>query len=235
VIIKNNLDVIMIIKKFREFVNEAGKSAIKAGKMELHKTNIKQAIAAFKKEDIDIESLIPNFEDNFKLLVDKFSDGSFERKDMPRLSNKDVKLLQKKLVYGDLDIKKPFSKDTNLKDKYPEHLKGKDAEEFLERGKKDGSEKDDVIQVEEKDIKIGKLNPLQSQVYFDHLIEFFVNYGSIAEIWKVVCGRPILSGSDNRIIDGHHRYAVGLLIDPNYVVPIIRVNLETKELYYSYA
>jgi hypothetical protein len=47
---------------------------------------------------------------------------------------------------------------------------------------------------------------------------------------KVFLKKPVLVSSDNYLLDGHHRWAALLNIDPNEDIEVIQINLQIKEL-----
>ena len=99
------------MKGFIEF--KESKGGAKAGKLELIKINLDKAKAfaedIFKKNNRDLEEELPDFDDNF-IKAQRIAGGGFaQRKDMPVISNNDVKNLQRTLKKGEIDITKPFS------------------------------------------------------------------------------------------------------------------------------
>ena len=87
------------MKGFIEF--KESKGGAKAGKLELIKINLDKAKAfaedIFKKNNRDLEEELPDFDDNF-IKAQRIAGGGFaQRKDMPVISNNDVKNLQRTL------------------------------------------------------------------------------------------------------------------------------------------
>ena len=78
--------------------------------------------------------------------------GSTKRKDMPVINNKDVRLLQKRLQAGAIDVSKPFVKNDVVDDPYPQGLSGDQAKQWVSGGlaKNDGDAKDDIVNVKLK-------------------------------------------------------------------------------------
>lgn len=222
----------MELLNFLQFLSEDRqiRKAIEAGDKEFKDTDYYFALEYLKRNGFDVLATIPNFEKNFNKVKKAFSKGSTLRKDMPRLGREDCLELQDRLKKGKIDIRKPFSKNTNIENPFPEGLKGQEAEDFLMRGLDDGYLKDDIIKVIKTDLVVEKLIPIQKQVYFDQVADFFFNYKSILSIQKQVTDRFFLVSSDNRILDGHHRFGISFLIDPKMLVPCIQVDLKFSEL-----
>jgi hypothetical protein len=215
-------------------LNEKGEEA---GKLELVKTDLetarKFAKYAFEKEGSTLEDSIPNFDQNYKLAQRSAGLGKTKRKDMPVIKNTDVRQLQQRLSNGVIDVNAPFGDKTNVNDPFPEGLKGKEAEAFLKGGLKvhDGKDKDDKVKVTKGSEPVGKLKPIQQQIYFDKSIGMTAPFG--VKGTKDFLQSPnnfYITSSDNYIIDGHHRFLQGVLIDPKMKVPVLKIDLPLSKL-----
>jgi hypothetical protein len=123
-------------------------------------------------------------------------------------------------------------KNGKMIDKFPEGLSGKDAQKFLNHGlpEFDGSNiDDDIITTSLKKVKLKDLKPIQKQIYFDISINATVDFGIRGTIDFLKTSVFIVS-SDNFIIDGHHRFLSGLLINPNIQVKALSIDLPIKTL-----
>jgi ParB-like chromosome segregation protein Spo0J len=214
---------------FIEFLREGGEEA---GKMELAKISYDDAFEyANKLFNGKLLEEIPDFESNFKLAQSKAHLGKTVRKDMPVIDNKDVKDFQRRLENGYIDINAPYSKE-NKNEPFPEGLKGEKAKEWLESGlaKHDGGKQDDdKIDVSIKKIKVGKLKPIQKQIYFDKSIKM-VAAGLEKTANFLKNESTFIVSDDNFIIDGHHRFLAAVLIDPDMDVNCMVISLPIKKL-----
>lgn len=221
-----------MITKFLQFLEEGGQAA---GKLELVKTDVETAYAhakkVFKKEGRDLDKDLPNFKDNYLLAQTQAGGGTTKRKDMPVLDEKDLKKFQKRLQNGDLDVESPYGDVTDDNNHFPEHLGGKKAKDFVEAGKKkhDGSKPDDKVKVTKTKETVSDLKPIQQQIYFDKSIGMTGKSG-VAKSKAFLSKNSFVISSDNRIIDGHHRFLTALLIDPKMKVPVFKINLPMNEL-----
>ena len=230
--------------RFEIFLSEAGEAA---GKMELVKTKVDDAYAfakkLFDKKGQDIDKEFPNFKENYLFAQKQAGTGKTQRKDMPVIDEKDVKDFQKRLAKGWFDAKKPHAKaDTNDKftnkyptdpnDPFPEGLTGAEAKQWLKQGVHtyDGDKQDDVIKATLTTETVGKLKPIQKQIYADKSIGMTIDSGIKATTDFLKNKSTFVISSDNYIIDGHHRYLSGLLVDPKMKVNVLRVEAPIKTL-----
>lgn len=214
---------IRLVLKEEETNNTSGQ---KPGELEVDKMTVQQGKDYLKKIGLDI----PDFERNFTQAKKLTALGRTQRKDMPVINDDDVKEFQTRLKNGNLDINKPFADTTNEEDPFPEGLKGFEAEDFLERGLKDGSKKDDVIGVTIKQVPVKNLKPIQKQIYFDKSVDATAKNG-VESSKKWLQGKTFfITSADNFIIDGHHRWMSGLLIDPNMSVNTLSIDLPINKL-----
>jgi hypothetical protein len=216
----------MKYKNWLEYVAEAGQEA---GKLELGRITIKQALDYLKSRNFDV-SAIPNFEKNF-LYAQKMSHlGKTQRKDMPVIDSKDVKDFQRRLETGRVDIHKPFSAKEKERNPFPTGLSGKDAEKWLEAGLYDGDHEDDKIDVKQTHKKIKELKPIQKQIYFDVAMEGVILFG-VAGVEPFMKNKSsFITSSDNFIIDGHHRWAQALIVNPDMSVNTLSIDLPINKL-----
>lgn len=220
------------MKTFKEFLAEGGEYA---GKMELIKTPLEEARAyaekKFKEYGRNLDLEIPNFDKNYVLAQNKAKLGKTLRKDMPVIDKKDVKVLQNRLKKGDIDINKPFSKNTNPKDPFPKGLSGEKAKQWLKDGikKNDGDSKDDKVNTKISDPKAKELKPIQKQIYFDKSINPAAENGIKSSIEFLKANTLVIS-ADDHIIDGHHRFLSAVLINPNMKIKCLQIDLPIKEL-----
>lgn len=206
---------------------EAGGQA--AGKLELVQTKPDQAKEYAENElQMDVYKEIPEFDKNYQFAQDKAKIGWTQRKDMPVITDKDVKALQKRLQSGNIDINPPHP-GNNVQDPFPEGLQGQMADEWLENGLKDGTIGDDKINVKMKSMTVGDLKPIQQQIYFDKAVEGIAQFGAEASK-KFYQSTFFIASNDGYIIDGHHRFLGATLIDPKMKVKVLTIDLPIEKL-----
>ena len=209
-----------------EILNEGGGE--EPGKMELVNTTLEQAKQYAQEKGILDQ--IPDFEKHFKYAQTKAGTGRTQRKDMPVINDDDVKEFQTRLKNGNLDIKKPFSPTTDTANPFPEGLKGFQAQDFVERGLKDGSKTDDVISISILQKPVGSLLPIQKQIYMDKSMDATAKFGVEGTRKFLTTKTFFITSADNYIIDGHHRFLSGVLIDPSMKVNCLSIDLPIAKL-----
>jgi len=218
----------LIKEQIRVQLKEAGGE--ERGTMEVVNTPTEKAYEYAKKQLPTLDKDIPDFKKNYELAQDLAGKGRTKRKDMPVIDDKDIQQFQTRLKKGYIDINEPFSPTYDKKDPYPQGLEGFDAEDFLERGLKDKSKKDDMVEVTIKQIRVGDLKPIQRQIYFDKSMNSTAKFGVEGTKKFITTKTFFVTSDDNYIIDGHHRFLSGLLIDPNMKVNCLSIDLPIKEL-----
>jgi len=220
-----------------EYLLETNKGGSVAGKLEIVKTSLEKARRyAEKRMDSykrDLDEQIPNFDDNYKLAQAKASEGHTKRKDMPVILPKDIEDIRNRLRNGYLDISYPYSPTTSDKDPFPQNLKGKEAEQFLQAGKEkfDGDKDDDKIKVLSERAMVSTLTPIQEQIYFDKSIEAMAKGGvEASKKWLTDKNQSIIVSLDGYVIDGHHRYLSAMLEDPSMKVHTLVIDLPIATL-----
>tara|TARA_Y100000004_G_scaffold3286_1_gene3886 strand:+ start:168 stop:914 length:747 start_codon:yes stop_codon:yes gene_type:complete len=231
------------MKGFVEYITDelttilAEAGGAEAGKLELISTSLNVARSyaekMFEKGGQDFEKQMPNFDKNYTLAQRSAKLGFAKRKDMPVIDNRDVKLLQRRLQQGSIDINKPFAKNDLPDDPYPDGLDRKTGKVWVTSGlaTKDGDPKDDVVKVTNESIAVGNLKPIQAQIYFDKSIAKASRDG-VESSRKFLTSKDnnFIVSKDNRIIDGHHRFLTTVLIDPKIKVNCLKIDLPIREL-----
>lgn len=163
-----------------QYIIEAGGQS--SGKLEMVNTPLSKVRAYALTQIPDLDSVIPKFDDNYLLAQKAAKQGKTKRKDMPVITGKDVAGLQLALKSGKIDIRKPIGSNTDIKNPFPEGLKGKEAIDFLNGGLAiyDGETEDDKVQIKSEKVEVGKLLPIQEQIYADKSIKFFTR-GSVED------------------------------------------------------
>ena len=221
-------------KNFKQYLNEAGGET--GWKIEIANTSLEDArayaIPLFEKFGRDLYEEIPNFDENYLFAQKKAKQGKLNRKDMPVVPDEmeDVKKLQRHLENGLIDIRKPKAKPVKGKDPFPQGLSGKKAEEWLTNGLKDGKHPDDKIKVTKEKIKVQDLKILQKQIYFDKSISSIAQFGAkgTKDFMKTTF---FIISKDGFVLDGNHRFLSTMLLDPNFKVTGIVIDLPMKQLH----
>jgi hypothetical protein len=127
----------MKIQRYKKFFEDAET----AGKLEIEKISLKDAIKFCDKQNYDVLKEIPDFEKHFKAAQDKAKKGWTRRHDMPVIEDEDVKKIQARLEQGTIDIYKPLAKETPKNNPFPTGLSGLSANKWLTAGLRDGQKK----------------------------------------------------------------------------------------------
>ena len=220
------------MKTFKNFLKE-GKSGFKKGTHEIVDTSIDKAIEYIKSVDENLyDTLSSTFENNYKKAQAAAKAGHTKRKNMPRIRMDNVREFQKRLQDGYIDINKPFGDITNIKNPFPEGLSGNKANNFLEGGlkKHDGSDTDDKVKVTKIKIKIKDLFPIQEQIYLSESLNILTKRGYKNAISFLSNESVFIVSSDNKIIDGHHRWLAAYLADQNLKVNCLVIDLPISKL-----
>lgn len=216
-----------MLDRLQKLIREAGGES--PGRMEVIQTSLADAIKYIGKLGLDIDRDFTDFERNFKVAQSLCKLGSTQRKDMPVISGDDVKRFQKALEVGILDINVPHAPETDVKNPFPTGLTGGLAQKWLEAGLRDGSEKDDVVDVEMGSIPIKKLKPIQKQVYFDKAVQA-IEFLGVEQSMALIQKSYFITSKDGFIIDGHHRWLSGLLLNSDMVVDCLIIDLPLRKL-----
>lgn len=98
-------------------------------------------------------------------------------------------------------------------------IKRKDIEKFLKFLKKMG------VESIEQTIPVYQLHPTQNEINTEKVKEKVDYFQSDkAEV------KPFIVSSDNHILDGHHQWAALKKINPNFKVPIYKLDIPMKKL-----
>ena len=205
------------------------RAGIQAGQLEMTKLTYPQAVDYLVDQNFNL-SLLPNLAKNFKTVQAIVKKGWTHRKDMPVINSFQVKEFQQRLKAGMLDIHKPFTPDTNMSDPFPQGLSGTAAQAFMDKGLRDGELQDDIINVNLKKTKISSLKPIQQQIYFDQSMDVIMAQGIEGRKKHLQTKSIFITSQDNFIIDGHHRFLTGMLIDPKMTVQTLVIDLPIKKL-----
>lgn len=214
-------------------IMEAG--GAKAGTMEVATTKVNLARQygekIMKDNGRELDKEIPFFDKNYVFAQKQAKQGFAKRKDMPVIDNKDIKLLQGRLKKGMIDIAAPFADNEVPNDPFPQGLDTNLGKKWLEGGLRDGVKDDDIVNVRITKLPVGKLLPIQRQIYFDKSIRNVAQFGAEGtKGFSASKSNFYVISKDNRIIDGHHRYLSAVLVDPKITVTCLEIDLPINEL-----
>jgi len=202
-------------------------------RLEVISTSLEQA-RAFVTKRLEkfgtLDEQLPNFDANYKLLQTWAGKGHTLRKDMPRIPNRQVKDFQKALEKGRFDLHKPFAKSTDQNNLFPDGLTGDRAKEFIKAGKHDGNKTDDKIKTSMESISAGKLIPIQQQIYLDAAFGDKITTHGVEGFLKIAKKTKLIASKDGYLIDGHHRTATSILIDPKLKLNVLVVDMPITDL-----
>lgn len=219
------------MKSFRQYILEAGGQA--AGKLEIGNTSVEKAREyaekLFRSNKKELDEHIPSFDENYRIAQRNASQGWTRRKDMPVITDDDVRNFQARLKKGMIDVNPPFADETDEKNPFKGGLSNKEAEIFLSAGFKDGVKNDDPVKVSSKRVSVKQLKPIQKQIYFDKSIAGIAQFGAEGSR-KFMTSTNFITSSDLYIIDGHHRYLGSMLLDPNLKVKCLVIDLPINKL-----
>lgn len=226
------------MKEFAVFMEEIGvflaEKQKPAGTHEVHVTPVEEAEMYLKANAPRLLDIMPKFKKNYNRLrdvINKYSLGK-QRRDMPRITQKDIKDLKKRLEKGKLDINEPYAMGLAYA-LSPEQLKQLESEEgvtWLNLGRADGNKKDDKVKVNITRVKAGSLKPIQTQIYFSNVAFNLDKFGPPTGKSNKILDQIMVVSADGYIIDGHHRWATLMVSDPSLKIKALVVSLNIEEL-----
>lgn len=99
----------------------------------------------------------------------------------------------------------------------------KGDKDFFIKGKKDGNPSDDVVVTKDTGIPAKSLKPSQDAVYLGKALGLAINGVEGGDLGAVI-------SSDNRILDGHHRWAATIFNNPNAKIIGAKADLSIGDL-----
>jgi hypothetical protein len=116
----------MKILKLLDLITEAGGQS--SGKLELVKTPVEKAHQYIVDQGFNLDSEIPNFDKNYVFAQKNAGRGWTQRRNMPVITDDDVKQLQQRLSKGYIDINAPHADEWVGSNPFPQGLAGGKAE-----------------------------------------------------------------------------------------------------------
>lgn len=213
--------------KFRQYTYESSEDA---GKYEIAKTPLEHARkivnSILLEYNSSIEKEFPNFDENYLILKDRLVNSwGMSRRDMPVISPSETSELMSQLKKGGIDLLTPFGAGVPMTQddiiKNPNDLDHVTLH-FMDKKSKG-------VKAVYKKILVSELKPIQEQVYLDKVIKNVGKYGAKATARDVPKLKNIVS-QENYILDGHHRYASLMLINPNLKQDSLYIPLPMREV-----
>lgn len=174
----------------------------------------------FEKAGKKLDEVIPDFDSNYKKIQDKIKKAKdVPRVEMPVIEPKNMDDFKNRLNKGHIDIFKPVAKDKwdELKGisnkQFPKDLNAKEGSKWLNLGKLDGKNKDDVVKAKMTKMSSKDLLPSQSQIWLEKLISNIIKFG-VPEEGGFITKATIIVTKDKYILDGHHRWGQIMLANP---------------------
>jgi hypothetical protein len=180
------------------------------------------AESEFEKAGKNLDKEIPEFDKNYNMLQGKMSKAkNIPRIQMPVIEPSDMALFNKRLNDGKVDIFEPYARG---KFWMPTSLSKDEAGEWIELGYADGNKGDDVVKGKIGKTPVGKLLPLQGEIWLDKVIQNLIKFGIPGS------GSPLLSATvivskDRYILDGHHRYGQAMIANPSLALKTLTIPL----------
>ena len=85
------------------------------------------------------------------------------------------------------------------------------------------------VDSKQKRMEVGKLKPIQDQIWLDFMIDNYVRFG-LPKDGSTITNKMMITSKDRYIIDGHPRYPQVLLADPKIKMNVLVVDLPINEL-----
>jgi hypothetical protein len=207
--------------KFYNYLNE-GKYNLNVANTPLDKA-IEYSISVFGSEE-QLYETIPDFDKNYMALQKKYQKEALDipRIKMPVIEPTDMKLFDKRLRDGKIDIFKPYALGKQHFPKNPSKEKG---DEWIYLGQEDGDKNDDKVLAKWTSIPGKELKPLQGQVWLEKLVNNIKKFGP-PKTGSPVLKTTIIVSKEKYILDGHHRHGQVMLTDPSLKMQSLHIPLD---------
>jgi len=193
----------------------------------------------FDKRGKKLEDYIPHFYESYQSLQDACSSAiDIPRIEMPVIDPEQLNLFQKSLIAGQLDVYRPYAEGRDEiyspKDLYGDTER---AFQYLYLGLQDGIIQDDVVDASIVRNSVGLLRPTQSEIWLEKLITNIIQFGNPSEKGggaftqgSMIVNKTLAISSDGYILDGHHRFAQIMLVNPSLRVLTLQIGLPIRIL-----
>ena len=90
---------------------------------------------------------------------------------------------------------------------------------------------DHGIKTKHMKVEVGSLRPIQQQIYISKSIDAIAEFGIKKSLQFLKDKKTVtVMSKDHYIIDGHHRFLTGMLIDPKMKVNVLMIDMPISEL-----
>ena len=184
-----------------------------------------------KKPGRPLDQMIPDFDKNYMAVQKAVKSAmGISREKMPVVEPGDTKEFSKRLQSGKIDLFKPYLSGKLIRIKGQQKpMSPGDGNVFLTAGHKDGAKDDDKIPAKIGKTNASKMKPIQKQIWLEKVIGAISKFG-IPSASSPVAKTTIITSKDNKIIDGHHRWAQVALAAPSMSMTTLKVPLGIDEL-----
>ena len=104
------------------------------------------------------------------------------------------------------------------------------AKAAVASGQEDNDKQDDVVLVGQGKAAANKLKPSQKEIILVKAFNYAMDTKPCGGKYGVGGDLESIISQDNYIVDGHHRWATTMLIDPNAIITATQINLPGPEL-----
>lgn len=193
----------------------------------------------FDKAGLNMKDYIPHFRENYQSLQDECASAiDVPRIEMPVIDPEQLKQFATSMMAGHLDVYAPFAEGRtepySPNDLYEDTEK---ALKFLYLGLQDGILQDDVVEATMTRTTVGLMRPTQSQIWLEKLIDNIIKFGTPQEDGSgaygrdaLILGKTIAISQEGFILDGHHRYAQIVLVNPALKMQTLYIALPIRRL-----
>mgnify|MGYP001207169535 CR=1 FL=1 len=193
----------------------------------------------FDKAGLNMKDYIPHFRENYQSLQDECASAiDVPRIEMPVIDPEQLKQFATSMMAGHLDVYAPFAEGRtepySPNDLYEDTEK---ALKFLYLGLQDGILQDDVVEATMTRTTVGLMRPTQSQIWLEKLIDNIIKFGTPQEDGSgaygrdaIILGKTIAISQEGFILDGHHRYAQIVLVNPALKMQTLYIALPIRRL-----
>lgn len=191
-----------------------------------------------------LDEMLPDFDENYRLLQKKVKRAkTIPRIDMPVIDpGPEIDEFMFRLNQGHIDLFKPYARGRfigvgkgawgpgDLENQLgPADGPGGRHETFLTLGVQDGNPNDDVIPAKRVNTPVMRMLPTQGEVWLEKLIMNISNRGLPTPGGEITKQTVILS-IEGYLLDGHHRWGQGMLVDPGLKYDALYVPMDIDRL-----
>jgi len=205
---------------------------------------VRYAERTYKSFGLSVEDDLPNLDSNTARLRSVMRYAlDIPRIDMPVIEPTDIKKFEKRLAGGHLDIFQPWADLSQAYgpefaaamhgDRFPgwaDMKGGAKGKAWVTLGLLDGDPGDDKVRAKIEMVEVGKLKPLQSEIWYDKLIASILGFGVPTPGSFILTNATIIVSKEGYILDGHHRFGQAMLASPKLKIKALKIDLDIDTL-----